>query len=740
MSGSNEDEIYTSPEQDELMRLMDSLSKGFIDLVRKERTAAIDFLRDSKSSTQVKQSALYNYFSFRMRPQDYSVQLSDGEIYKLDRLKETAKTLNNDRYFYWGDADCVVDNLDPFFSLKGLSINIEDVVLAYHYYRFSKDDESLSNLVKIIGYYSKNALELDDFDPTITDYSVDATLTFEQSIALMKKFLAFVDKSLLDYATQRKLYSERFHFSDTDKAILGFSARMDRDATYSFSKISARGFRIESLKRYLMSFHNPDPWYEFHLDVLLNKLYDVYYQTVEDDKIISSPGPTISSLAEIAEQECQQWEKNSEHYRIYDDIGKFISGSIGSDVEKYFNANSGITEDDIEEANHHNNKVDREFTFEIIKNNLPFIYIVIMAINRIPELSSDKEKMNWRRAQCRQLCEIYEEKYAYDIIQDKYDDKALIEEEAQLAINRANLFETFLTEFTSKPIEELLKTRLELLDKAKAISPRDVSFIEQCSSKILELLKEACKSDIPKIANDISNSLKTGNNSSIFSNEVINTLATAELLFSKYANECYEKQGFDYSSISALYYQAFENAYNDLIWKKYAKYLNKELVINGRKYTRLLYGRHTISSNDDIYGYLPIEREDRNYYCRKPQNNRVEVNETCMYKSFAIFINRSMTELPCFYDWFAKLIGFADHTELANNSEFMNEFNAFRRDLDNAVGYRNLASHGGAEIKKNECTRDRKIVISDLQMIRAANYGLMQHLVSIWEFCNSSDI
>ena len=211
-----------------------------------------------------------------------------------------------------------------FFSLKGLSINIEDVVLAYHYYRFSKDDESLSNLVKIIGYYSKNALELDDFDPTITDYSVDATLTFEQSIALMKKFLAFVDKSLLDYATQRKLYSERFHFSDTDKAILGFSARMDRDATYSFSKISARGFRIESLKRYLMSFHNPDPWYEFHLDVLLNKLYDVYYQTVEDDKIISSPGPTISSLAEIAEQECQQWEKNSEHYRIYDDIGKFI--------------------------------------------------------------------------------------------------------------------------------------------------------------------------------------------------------------------------------------------------------------------------------------------------------------------------------------------------------------------------------------------------------------------------------
>lgn len=116
MSGSNEDEIYTSPEQDELMRLMDSLSKGFIDLVRKERTAAIDFLRDSKSSTQVKQSALYNYFSFRMRPQDYSVQLSDGEIYKLDRLKETAKTLNNDRYFYWGDADCVVDNLDPFFS------------------------------------------------------------------------------------------------------------------------------------------------------------------------------------------------------------------------------------------------------------------------------------------------------------------------------------------------------------------------------------------------------------------------------------------------------------------------------------------------------------------------------------------------------------------------------------------------------------------------------------------------
>lgn len=58
MSGSNEDEIYTSPEQDELMKLMDSLSKGFIDLVRKERTAAIDFLRDSKSKDTSKAVSL----------------------------------------------------------------------------------------------------------------------------------------------------------------------------------------------------------------------------------------------------------------------------------------------------------------------------------------------------------------------------------------------------------------------------------------------------------------------------------------------------------------------------------------------------------------------------------------------------------------------------------------------------------------------------------------------------------
>ena len=32
----------------------------------------------------------------------------------------------------------------------------------------------------------------------------------------------------------------------------------------------------------------------------------------------------------------------------------------------------------------------------------------------------------------------------------------------------------------------------------------------------------------------------------------------------------YAEKGFDYSCISALYYQAFEEAYNKLIWNEYA--------------------------------------------------------------------------------------------------------------------------------------------------------------------------
>ncbi len=55
------------------------------------------------------------------------------------------------------------------------------------------------------------------------------------------------------------------------------------------------------------------------------------------------------------------------------------------------------------------------------------------------------------------------------------------------------------------------------------------------------------------------------------------------MLYRKYATSDYEKDGFDFSCISALYYKAFEEAYKDLIWKEYVNYLEDLRFSNGLK-------------------------------------------------------------------------------------------------------------------------------------------------------------
>ena len=161
-----------------------------------------------------------------------------------------------------------------------------------------------------------------------------------------------------------------------------------------------------------------------------------------------------------------------------------------------------------------------------------------------------------------------------------------------------------------------MQNRLKLLDRAKAIDPEDFAFLDNCSASILKRIQDSTSSEslIPfakKLREDLNS------NKTIQAPEsVINTLATAELMYTKYAIDEFAVQGFDYSSISALYYQAFENAYNDLIWGKYADFLNS-LVISNDKYTDILSRQHFIPANrrpDPRYNRGFLGQNDPGYH------------------------------------------------------------------------------------------------------------------------------
>ena len=100
----------------------------------------------------------------------------------------------------------------------------------------------------------------------------------------------------------------------------------------------------------------------------------------------------------------------------------------------------------------------------------------------------------------------------------------------------------------------------------------------------------------------------------ILPDSTLNSLTTAEMLYARYASEEYAEKGFDFSCISALYYQAFEEAYNLLIWRGYADELNV-LEIDGQKYTDILYMcRKCASIPRNARGYLDPDSRQRSYY------------------------------------------------------------------------------------------------------------------------------
>ena len=81
-------------------------------------------------------------------------------------------------------------------------------------------------------------------------------------------------------------------------------------------------------------------------------------------------------------------------------------------------------------------------------------------------------------------------------------------------------------------------------------------------------------------------------------------------------------------------YQAFEDAYNELIWSEYAFMLNN-LFIGERKFTDILYqNRKSNISIREAKGYLFDRDSKQPKYYVKCSSNTTQVKETCMYASF----------------------------------------------------------------------------------------------------------
>lgn len=341
----------------------------------------------------------------------------------------------------------------------------------------------------------------------------------------------------------------------------------------------------------------------------------------------------------------------------------------------------------------------------------------------------------------------YREKTGLDIItlaeieyeEEKYRNSLFAE------TAKRNILE-LISKIQKQEIEEIMITRSEIRNEVFACPDCDdkelyIEWLEEVSDWLCNILIEKCKIsafEYTKEEEHLSNNI--GEYFKILPRESVDALVTAELLFEKYAISDYAKKGFDYSSISALYYQAFEAAYNTLIWRGYAQKLNS-LIINNVEFTTYLEGkRKSVIKDSDFQGYLSSDSNARknyiNYSSKKNNITKTVIKDNCMYGNF-VYIMKEVDQngnLERFCDYFANITGFVNRSDMFLNNSFMAKCAKFTSDIDCSKDNRNNASHGGTRISIGQCKDDKEAILTTLGEIRTYHLGLIQQLIEILTF------
>ena len=299
MSSNYEDEPYVSPEQEALWKTLTELSSGYQEAIDVKRKEAWSVLLDKSSTPNATKEVLNNYFSFRMDPSTY------------EQIISVARTLCDDRSFHYNDAPLILNNLNPFFE----SITHEDVILAFHNYRLSADDESLSHFVKLIGYYTEYAFDMDGLHVRFP--VSDGILTYDESISHMNQIILFVDEYLQKYGEKWEQFTKKYELKNEPR--IDFYSRIDEEAAQSFGKLSPLEIRITKLIKMLSKFKKLDDFDEAHIEGLFNKLYKksgIANDTTIDD-LSSIQWPTLADLLALSEAESENEKKRGYRWNSY---------------------------------------------------------------------------------------------------------------------------------------------------------------------------------------------------------------------------------------------------------------------------------------------------------------------------------------------------------------------------------------------------------------------------------------
>ena len=307
------------------------------------------------------------------------------------------------------------------------------------------------------------------------------------------------------------------------------------------------------------------------------------------------------------------------------------------------------------------------------------------------------------------------------------------------------IIDEILSSIENSSVEELINQNFDIRAQIQKIPEYDdedrrtlQNWIEEKCIQLRRLIIEQVKDNDDDFDNQrVLLREVLGDNYTLLPKTATDALATAEILYKRYANKKNEDEGFDFSSISALYYQSVESAYNELLWKGYVEEVDNKKV-RGKKVIELLKEKNndwSINIPGFVMNYFPRGKWHCYLYNLGQTQEAVGIKGSCMYGNFIQLLRWALnTNYDSQYRrYLASTMGYDDENDLINDTVMMDKIELFVDSLDAATENRNIASHGGTIITKDQCTEDQRIVLNSIKETRDKNIGLIKQLLSLFE-------
>ena len=308
--------------------------------------------------------------------------------------------------------------------------------------------------------------------------------------------------------------------------------------------------------------------------------------------------------------------------------------------------------------------------------------------------------------------------------------------EAEVDCMRSILNDTIVA-LKEESINEIMLKRISIISDEK-LKESDMELVDDLSNTISSILQkkakdtdaEALKEAREKVIEELG-SVKANR----LNEEILQVLSTAEFLYGRFIEEKEPIKGFDYSCISAMYYQALEKTYNYLMYSGYIAMINK----SKSALTKLLKSKKEKIS----YGYFPEDRIS-GYVIDYMDGQKYDyiVKDTCEYGNFIHLLRSLWNKNYCkqvteYRNYICKVFGWTIASRSVNGlpDTFSKKLKQLIDDLESARVRRNNASHGGFIIDYNTAKEDKTyVLIQEVKGTRTRYKKLILAILDLYKY------